>query len=240
MVAIDYATKWIEEKPLTKIREKEMIEFFMEHVVFRFEIPRILVSDNGTQFIGAKFEKILDELKIQHIKASFAYPQANGLVEDNPSKCEKCRRVDLVINKAGETPFRLAYGVDIILLVEVSLISLRVEALNPASSIEGLKFHNDLLEEVREDSKLRMIPQQEKTAKYFNKKVKAKMLKVNDLVLRETAASQSTITRKLKPSWKGPYKITKVISSATYEPAHLDDRPIKNAWNGIHIKKFYK
>ncbi|XP_074373908.1 uncharacterized protein LOC141714278 [Apium graveolens] len=52
IVAVDYATKWIEARPLAKIREKEMIEFWMEYIVFRFGIPGIVVTDNGTQFVG--------------------------------------------------------------------------------------------------------------------------------------------------------------------------------------------
>ncbi|XP_074346147.1 uncharacterized protein LOC141684910 [Apium graveolens] len=139
----------------------------------------------------------------------------------------------------GETPFRMAYGVDAVLPVEVCLIFLRVEAFDPALSIEDLKFHNNLLKEAREDSKLRMKEHQEKTTNYVKKKVKSKALKTNDPVIRETAVSQPTITGKLKPSWDGPYKITKVVSSAIYELAHLNGRPIKNAWNDIHLNKFY-
>lgn len=52
VVAVDYATKWIEAKPLAKIHEKEMIEFLMEFIVFRFGVPIISVTDNRTQFIG--------------------------------------------------------------------------------------------------------------------------------------------------------------------------------------------
>lgn len=58
-----------------------MIEFFMEYIVFRLGIPRIVVTDNGTQFVGEDFPNALKELKIKHIKASVAYPQANGQVE---------------------------------------------------------------------------------------------------------------------------------------------------------------
>lgn len=52
VVANDYATKWVEAKPLGRIRENDVIEFFMEFIVFRFGIPRIVVTDNGTQFVG--------------------------------------------------------------------------------------------------------------------------------------------------------------------------------------------
>lgn len=45
IVAIDYYTKWVEEKPLPRIREIEVIEFFMEFIIFRFGVQRIVVTD---------------------------------------------------------------------------------------------------------------------------------------------------------------------------------------------------
>lgn len=56
MVDVDYAMMWIEAKPLAKIREKKMIEFLMEFIVFRFGVPRILVTDNGTQFVAKSLQ----------------------------------------------------------------------------------------------------------------------------------------------------------------------------------------
>ncbi|XP_074346466.1 uncharacterized protein LOC141685252 [Apium graveolens] len=237
VVAVDYATKWVEAKPLSKIREKEMIEFFMEYV------------------------KVLSDLKIQHIKASVAYPQANGLAEVTnitilqglKKRIEEIPRcwVDELLNLSwsyrttprsatGETLFRLAYRVDAVFPVDVSLISPRIEVFDPSLAAEGLRFHNDLLEETREESRLRMIAQQEKMARYFNKKVKNRRFEVGDLVLRDSAASQPTITGKFKPTWEGPYKVSKVVSAGTYELSYLNGQPIKNTWNGIHLKKFYQ
>lgn len=81
VVAVDYATKWIEAKPLAKIRENEMVEFLLGYIVFCFGKPRVVVIDNGTQFVGETFTHALSQLEIKHIKASVAYPQANGQVE---------------------------------------------------------------------------------------------------------------------------------------------------------------
>ena len=68
MVAIDYVTKWVEAKPLARIREKDMIEFLMEFIVFRFGVPQTIVTYNGTQFVGEDFENTLQELNIKHLK----------------------------------------------------------------------------------------------------------------------------------------------------------------------------
>lgn len=53
----------------------------MKEVVLRFGIPKIMISNNGTQFVRRKFEERLAELYIQHRKASVKHPQANGQVE---------------------------------------------------------------------------------------------------------------------------------------------------------------
>lgn len=81
VVSIDYYTKWVLAKALARILEIDIIELFMELIIFRFEVPRIVVTDNGTQFVGAEIEKTLAELEIRHVKSSVAYPQSNRQVE---------------------------------------------------------------------------------------------------------------------------------------------------------------
>lgn len=53
----------------------------MEHILFRFEVPGMVITDNGTQFASEDWKNALAELEIQHLKASITYPQANGYVE---------------------------------------------------------------------------------------------------------------------------------------------------------------
>lgn len=50
IVAGDYFTKWVEAEPLSKISPDEMIHFIWKNICCRFRVPRIIVSDNGTQF----------------------------------------------------------------------------------------------------------------------------------------------------------------------------------------------
>lgn len=83
IVAIYYATEWVEAKPVARIREKEIIELFIKFVVLRFGVPVMVVTNNGTQFVGNFFESMLQELSIKHLKASVTYPQCNEQVEVN-------------------------------------------------------------------------------------------------------------------------------------------------------------
>lgn len=232
VIAVDYATKWIEAKPLAKIREKEMIEFLMEVIIFRFGVPRILVTENIIQFVGEKFTNVLLKLRIKHIKAFVAYPQANGQVEVSnrtimqglKKRVEEFPRcwVDELANvlwaytttprsTTCTSPFKMTYIVEVVWPVEVILLSSRVEYFNPEGSSEGLHFYNTLVEEIRDKAAAKVRIQQSKIALYFNKKVKVKHFLVNDLVLRESATSPPSKTGKLKAPWEGPYSVAKVM-----------------------------
>lgn len=65
IVAVEYFSKWIEVEALAKITETEVMNFIWKNIVCRFGVPRILISDNGTQFQGKKIREWCQELKIQ-------------------------------------------------------------------------------------------------------------------------------------------------------------------------------
>jgi len=50
VVAIEYFTKWIEVEPVAQIITHKVQHFVWKNIVFRFRIPKGLVSDNSTQF----------------------------------------------------------------------------------------------------------------------------------------------------------------------------------------------
>ncbi|GJU61545.1 reverse transcriptase domain-containing protein [Tanacetum coccineum] len=81
IVAIDYFTKWIEAKPLTKTTKKEVKKFVWDNIICRFGLPRIIVTDNGTNFVSDPFKSWCKKLIIQQMNTTVAHPLANGLVE---------------------------------------------------------------------------------------------------------------------------------------------------------------
>ena len=46
VVRIGYFTKWVEAEQLAKITEKNIKSFIWKNIIFRFGIPRVLVSNN--------------------------------------------------------------------------------------------------------------------------------------------------------------------------------------------------
>jgi hypothetical protein len=54
LVLVDKFTKWIEAKQVTQIRSDDAVGFFLD-IIYRFEVPNCIITDNGTQFTGTKF-----------------------------------------------------------------------------------------------------------------------------------------------------------------------------------------
>jgi transposase InsO family protein len=81
IVATDYFTKWVEAEPLANIRDRDSIKFVWKNIITRFEIPKTIISDNGTQFTSKPFTKYCSELGIKKVYSSPAYPQSNGQAE---------------------------------------------------------------------------------------------------------------------------------------------------------------
>ena len=81
VVSIDYFTKWVEAKALATITEKNVRSFIRRNIIYRYNIPRILVSNNGKQFDNDAFRDFCSQLGIKNQYSSPIHPQANGQVE---------------------------------------------------------------------------------------------------------------------------------------------------------------
>lgn len=205
MVAIDYMTKWAEAKALRNITQEDAISFAREHVITRFGIPKVLISDNGTQFIGSKFTKFLSEHGIKHKKASVCHPQTNGQVEVTNRIIVRGLEKRLTASKkkwpqelpnvlwsyrtttrtsTGESPFKLAYGTETLAPVKIDTPSFRAENFEEGGKTQGLRTNFDLLDEVREDAVDRMITYKEKMKDFFSKRTRIRNFEVGDLVNR--------------------------------------------------------
>ena len=54
VVAIDKFSKWIEARPITNIRSEQAVLFFTD-ISHQCGIPNIIITNNGTQFMGKMF-----------------------------------------------------------------------------------------------------------------------------------------------------------------------------------------
>uniref|UniRef100_A0A2N9IUA0 Uncharacterized protein n=1 Tax=Fagus sylvatica TaxID=28930 RepID=A0A2N9IUA0_FAGSY len=216
VVAIDYFTKWVEAEPLATIIEKNIQNFVWKAVIYRFGIPRVLLSDNGKQFDNPRFRQFSQELGIHNHYSSPGHPQANGQVE--------AYRTTVRI-PTGETPFRMTFGNEAVVPVEIGLTTLRTSVYDEQQNEEQLRLNLDLIDEVRETAEARMKRYQEKMARHYNSKVKPRQLSIGDLVLRKvTLATRNPSEGKLGPNWEGPYKVIEIRRPETYNLEDMSGR----------------
>ena len=147
VVGIDYFTKWVETEPLAKITQQNVKNFVWKSIVCRFGIPRVLMSNNGWQFDSTPFRDFCDQLGIKNHYSLPSHPQANGEAEvanwsllkiiktwlegvkgvwldELPSVLWAYRTT--VRTPIGETPFKLSYGSEVVILAEVHMANHRV------------------------------------------------------------------------------------------------------------------
>jgi hypothetical protein len=79
-IGIDTFTKWMEAAPVVNITQETTVNF-LKSIIYRFGVPKRVVTDNGTQFKGAKFLRCCADFGIHHQPSSAAHPQINGQVE---------------------------------------------------------------------------------------------------------------------------------------------------------------
>ena len=84
-------------------------------------------------------------------------------------------------NPDGRNPFRLTYGTEAVIPVEVGVTSIKREVFNEESNDDHLRINLDCLDEVRDKASSRMTKYQQKMAKYYNKRVKLRRLDIGDL-----------------------------------------------------------
>ncbi|XP_017228331.1 uncharacterized protein LOC108203718 [Daucus carota subsp. sativus] len=186
IVAIDYMTKWVEARPLSAITEQAAKKFFLEQIILRFGIP-----------MGNGAIEAANKVIFQGIKKRLG--EAKGLwAEELPWVLWAYRTTPR--SSTGETPFRLAYGTDSLVPVEIGLESYRTQVFDPKTNEFGLRGNLDLLEEEREAAHQRNVRYQQQASQYYNLGVRKRSFKVGDMVLRDLATSMPTKQGKLMPN----------------------------------------
>ena len=124
--------------------------------------------DNRKQFDNLKFKNFCAELGIKNYYSPPTHPQSNGQAEVTIRTLKAALKTNLENIKGKwleylpevlgayrttckyatqETLFALAFGTEVVALVEVGLKSPRVEFANPEHNEESLRLNLDLLEE---------------------------------------------------------------------------------------------
>ncbi|CAG2196726.1 unnamed protein product [Mytilus edulis] len=81
LIVSDYFTRWIEAYPIPDIHAHTICRVFIAEFISRYEIPRQIHTDRGTQFTSQLFKEICDTFRIDKTFTTSLHPQSDGLVE---------------------------------------------------------------------------------------------------------------------------------------------------------------
>ncbi|XP_072060324.1 uncharacterized protein [Arachis hypogaea] len=138
-------------------------------------------------------------------------------------------------SSTGETPFRLTYGLDAVIPVEIGEPSPRLLLKGVEEAVE-----KDLIDEVREMAHLIETALKQRMALRYNTKVLRREFEPNDLVLRRNDIGLPTPGEgKLTTNWEGPYRVKEVIGKGAFRLERLNGKEIPRTWNASNLRRFY-
>ncbi|RDY05175.1 Retrovirus-related Pol polyprotein from transposon 17.6, partial [Mucuna pruriens] len=258
VVAVDYFTKWIEAEPVAVISAERIKKFLWKKIICRFGLPAILVSDNGTQFASKITTEFCQELGIKQVFTSVEHPQTNGQAEAankvilrglrrrlEEAKGRVAEELPQVLwsyhttphSSTDETPFRLVFGTEAVIPVEVGEPSTRVEFFEHEANEDELRANLDLLQEVREAAHIREFAVKARVARLYNRRVIPREFEPQDLVLRRMIHKADS--NKLTPKWEGPFRIRRKLCNGAYKLETLKGKEIPRTWNAASICMYY-
>jgi hypothetical protein len=261
LVAVDYFTKWIEAVALQKTTAQAVKKMIWSNIITRYGLPEVMVFDHGRQFWSDTLKNWLEELGIKYAFSAVCHPQSNGQAEAAnkqilnglKKKVEGLKgkwvdELDGVLwsirttekEATGYSPFHLVYGSEAVLPIEVSVPTHRRATFNQAENEEGLRASLDLVEESRDEARLNLAVYQNRMRRTYGRRVHKRDIKVGDLVLRKSAATDKRNEfGKLTPTWEGPYWVVEEMGPCTFRLTDMAGKPLKSHWNTDNLRKYF-
>ena len=136
-----------------------------------------------------------------------------------------------------ETSFNLVYGSDAMIPVEIHESSPHFLGFMAEESNEERRVKLDLIDEAREEAKIKAEAVKRRVERQYNSKVKIRQFQFGDLVMRK--AHPYEIESKLSPKWTGPFRVNKAKGNGSYKLETLEGGPIPRSWNATNLKFYF-
>ncbi|XP_019070247.1 uncharacterized protein [Solanum lycopersicum] len=243
--ALQEAHSGAEVVALKEVKKENAANFIRVNIIYRFGIPRYIITDNGKPFDYKLMNKICDLFDFKHHKSSMYHVAANGLAEAfNETLCNLLKKV---VSKSKRdwhermeeafwayrttyrtptqaTPYSLAFGGETVLPLERQIPSLR------------LAIKEGLTEE--ENSRLRLAELEALDEK--SKKVRLRCFQVGDQVLavRRPIITSHNSGGKFTSKRDGPYVVQEAYSNGAYKLVDIDGLRIGPS-NAKFLKRYY-
>ena len=232
LTGICLATRYPEAIPLKDIRAETVAEGMVE-VFSRSSIPRQLLTDQGSQFVGQLTTQLCRKLNIEKLRTTPYHPQSNGCLErfhgtlvpvlkkSLENKLDWARQLKFALfacrsapnRDSGFSPFELVFGRIVrgpLELLRETWDSEEKKAMNVSQWVEEL---GQRLEVIRDTMREKMVVAKEKLKRDYDRGARLRSFDVGEMVLMRIPG----LAGKLEDAWDGPYEINRKLSDVNYE-----------------------
>ncbi|XP_060200582.1 uncharacterized protein LOC132628835 [Lycium barbarum] len=204
LAATDYFSKWAEVVSLKEVKRENVENFIRVNIIYRFGIPRYILTDNSKPFDNKLMTKVCDLFGFKQRNSSMYYAAANGLAEAfnktlcnllkkvvSKSKRDRHERMEDALWAYRTTyrtptqaiPYSLVYGVEAVLPLERQIPSLRLAIQEGLTDEENARLRLEELEaldEKRLEAQQSLECYQARLSRSFNKRVRLRCFQVGD------------------------------------------------------------
>ena len=232
----DHFTKWHEAIALPDQSALTTAKALMDHWITRFGCPESFHSDQGREFEAKLFTSLTKLLQLDRTRTTAFHPQSNAVIEGTnrtllnmlAKTTDKNQRnwsellpyVMLgyrtsVHESKGYTPYFLLFGHEVTLPIDLQF--------PPPSDATWTNYHEYVAETrlrfhtAYEHAGQYLKGQQKRQHALYNAKVHGPTYTEGQLINLHNPSTPQGLSPKLHSFWRGPYKITQVISEMTYE-----------------------
>ena len=231
LVFSDYFTRWPEAFAIKNQTAEVIAQIFVEQIIFRYGVPKKLLTDQGTNFTGNVLKAINELFQILKLQTSPYHPQTDGLVERfnrtlanmlSTYTNSKHNDWDVYIPSClfayrnsvhastNETPFFLMYLRESNMPIDLTFSQPIAQYMEVPDYVTLMK---ERLGKVWTQAGLQLKYQQEQAKETYDRTAKEHVFKVGDKVMVSSPLTTKGHSNKLHRPFKGPFEVIKVTST---------------------------
>ena len=261
VVFADSLSRWVEAVPVHKDpTSAEFMDLFNEHIVARYGVPRVIVSDRGSNLVGKLNEEILKRTGVDLKGTTAEHKQANGIVERFNQTIQNMIRAS---NEGGanwkdhlpfllmayratphrvtkESPAMILFGRELKTPAQIGLPDPSPSTLlhdGPTKEIReyATRLHNRMVYAWRAAYEASREAQGETVSQTKAHSLRAKVTYVvGDRVVRRLYDAANALANK----YAGPYRITDVLGNGRYKVQDLENRLVYDEFDVSNLRPY--
>ena len=256
LLVVDSFSGWCEAFALPNADAVTTAKVLYSEIFTRYGAPRHLLSDRGANFLSSLVQALCDIFSVHRVKTSSYHPASNA----------KCEKFNAFINKSLRTmvdesqenwpeilpgimmayrstparstqfsPYFLCFAKEMTTPIETQINPDLTEVA--PNYRDTLKSFIDNVRVARQIAHENILRNQQHMKQYYDRNSSPPKYKLGDIVWLHDPTTPVGFSRKLKPRWRGPYRISEIGPNATYRLRHYNtDLPTDTLINAQRIK----